>query len=117
MALIPGTKFGPFEIVAPLGAGGMGEVYRARDTKLGRDVALKLLPPLFTADADRVARFEREARLLTRRHSPNPHLRRWTIPVNLPIAGPNWLPGPPVGMPLYPRSGFFPEPVSDRKST
>ena len=61
MALTPGTKLGPYEIVAPLGAGGMGEVYRARDTKLGRDVALKLLPSLFTANADRVARFQREA--------------------------------------------------------
>src|SRR6266446_10104363 len=64
MALTSGTKLGPYEIVAPLGAGGMGEVYRARDIKLGRDVALKLLPPLFAADADRVERFEREARLL-----------------------------------------------------
>ena len=62
MALTSGTKLGPYEIVAPLGAGGMGEVYRARDTKLGREVALKLLPPLFTADADRMARFKREAR-------------------------------------------------------
>jgi eukaryotic-like serine/threonine-protein kinase len=64
MALASGTKLGPYEIVAALGAGGMGEVYRARDTKLGRDIALKLLPSLFTSDADRVARFEREARLL-----------------------------------------------------
>jgi len=71
MALTTGTKLGPYEVVAPLGAGGMGEVYRARDTKLGRDVALKLLPPLFTADADRVARFEREARLLASLNHPH----------------------------------------------
>jgi len=64
MALSAGTKLGPYEIVAPLGAGGMGEVYRARDSRLGRDVALKILPPQVTADADRVARFQREARLL-----------------------------------------------------
>src|SRR5216683_3197963 len=71
MALTCGTKLGPYEIVAPLGAGGMGEVYRARDTKLGREVALKFLPPLFTADADRVARFEREARLLASLNHPH----------------------------------------------
>ena len=55
---------GPYEIVAPLGAGGMGEVYRARDTKLGRDVAIKVLPPAFAEDAERLARFEREAKVL-----------------------------------------------------
>src|SRR5437870_12495119 len=71
MALTSGTKLGPYEIVAPLGAGGMGEVYRACDTKLGRDVALKLLPPLFAADADRVERFEREARLLASLNHPH----------------------------------------------
>src|ERR1700745_1997849 len=71
MALTQGTRLGPYEIVAPLGAGGMGEVYRARDSKLGRDVALKLLSPLFTADADRVARFEREARLLASLNHPH----------------------------------------------
>src|SRR3989449_11071694 len=71
MALTSGTKFGPYEIVSLLGAGGMGEVYRARDTKLGRDVALKFLPPLFPADADRVARFEREARLLASLNHPH----------------------------------------------
>jgi serine/threonine protein kinase/Tol biopolymer transport system component len=71
MALTSGTKLGPYEIVAPLGAGGMGEVYRARDTKLGREVALKLLPPQFTADADRVARFQREARLLASLNHPH----------------------------------------------
>src|SRR5882762_7887898 len=71
MGLTSGTKLGPYEIVAPLGAGGMGEVYRARDTKLGREVALKLLPPLFTADGDRVARFKREARLLASLNHPH----------------------------------------------
>ncbi len=64
MTLSAGMRFGPFEIVAPLGAGGMGEVYRARDTKLNRDVALKILPEDFAADADRLARFKREAQLL-----------------------------------------------------
>src|SRR5213594_1066775 len=57
----PGAKFGPYEIIAPLGAGGMGEVYRARDTRLGRDVAIKVLPSSFSADADRLHRFEQEA--------------------------------------------------------
>ena len=64
MTLVPSTRLGSFEIVAPLGAGGMGEVYRARDTRLGRDVAVKVLPASFAADAARMARFEREARLL-----------------------------------------------------
>ena len=71
MALTSGTKLGPYEIQSPLGAGGMGEVYRARDTKLGRDVALKVLPQQFTMDADRVARFEREARLLASLNHPH----------------------------------------------
>jgi len=51
-----GTRLGPYEIQAPLGAGGMGEVYRARDTKLGRDVAIKILPQIFTSDPERLAR-------------------------------------------------------------
>ena len=71
MALPPGTRFGPYEVSAQIGVGGMGEVYRARDTKLGRDVALKILPPAFTADVDRVARFEREARLLASLNHPH----------------------------------------------
>jgi eukaryotic-like serine/threonine-protein kinase len=71
MTLAPGTRLGPYEVLSALGAGGMGEVYRARDTKLGRDVALKVLPPAFTADADRVARFEREARLLASLNHPH----------------------------------------------
>src|SRR3989441_4482465 len=61
MSLSAGTKLGPYEITAPLGAGGMGEVYRARDTRLGRDVAVKVLPSSFSADADRLRRFEQEA--------------------------------------------------------
>jgi serine/threonine protein kinase len=58
-----GTRLGLYEIVAPLGAGGMGEVYRAHDTKLGRDVALKVLPDSFTHDPERLARFRREAQV------------------------------------------------------
>ena len=64
MPLTRGTRLGPYEIVTPLGAGGMGEVYRARDTRLNRDVALKILPEAFTQDPERVARFEREAQIL-----------------------------------------------------
>jgi serine/threonine-protein kinase len=64
MALSVGDKLGLFEIRAPIGAGGMGEVYRARDTKLGRDVAIKILPENFAKDPERMARFEREAKVL-----------------------------------------------------
>jgi Tol biopolymer transport system component len=71
VAITPGTRLGPYEILGSLGAGGMGEVYRARDTKLGRHVALKVLPPALAADADRVARFAREARLLASLNHPH----------------------------------------------
>ena len=71
MALAPGTKVGPYEIVALLGAGGMGEVYRARDSRLKRDVALKVLPQAFASDAQRMGRFEREAQLLAALNHPN----------------------------------------------
>ena len=64
MGLAPGTRLGVYEIVAPLGAGGMGEVYRARDSRLGRDVAVKVLPEALAGDPDALARFEREAQLL-----------------------------------------------------
>jgi serine/threonine protein kinase len=64
MRLDPGTRLGPYEITAPLGAGGMGEVYRARDARLARDVAIKALPEAFARDPERLARFEREAKLL-----------------------------------------------------
>ena len=60
MTLASGTKVGPYEILSPLGAGGMGEVYRARDTKLGGDVAPKFLPEAFASDIDRMERFKRE---------------------------------------------------------
>ena len=71
MALTPGTRLGPYEIVAALGAGGMGEVYRARDTQLNRDVAIKILPEVVRGDADRLARFKREAQVLASLNHPN----------------------------------------------
>src|SRR5262245_12625797 len=71
MSLQAGTRFGAYEIVSSLGAGGMGEVYRAHDRKLGRDVAIKILPSTFANDRSRVARFEREARLLATLNHPN----------------------------------------------
>ena len=70
-ALTAGQRIGPYEVVAPLGAGAMGEVYRARDTKLNRDVALKVLPGLFSLDPERLARFTREAQLLATLNHPN----------------------------------------------
>ena len=66
-----GARLGHYEILSAIGKGGMGEVYRARDTKLGRDVAIKILPRIFTSDPDRLARFEREARLLASLNHPN----------------------------------------------
>ncbi len=71
MALKSGDRLGPYEVLAPLGAGGMGEVYRARDTKLDRDVALKILPESVSADPDRLMRFEREAKALATLNHPN----------------------------------------------
>src|SRR5215472_12520457 len=71
MALAAGTKLGPYEILAPIGSGGMGEVYRARDTKLKREVALKVLPAAFVQDPERMARFQREAEVLASLDHPN----------------------------------------------
>src|SRR5262245_1970555 len=71
MALSPGTRLGSYEIAQQIGAGGMGEVYRARDAKLGRDVALKILPDTFAADPHRLARFRREAQVLASLNHPN----------------------------------------------
>src|SRR5437016_4265283 len=71
MLLAPGERRGLFEILAPIGSGGMGEVYRARDTKLKRDVALKVLPEAFARDPGRMARFQREAEVLASLNHPN----------------------------------------------
>src|SRR5271170_1440006 len=71
MPIDAGQKLGPYEILAPLGAGGMGEVYRAKDTKLKREIALKVLPDSFAGDPERMARFQREAEVLAALNHPN----------------------------------------------
>src|SRR5215469_3426855 len=71
MALISGMKLGPYQILSPLGAGGMGEVYRARDNRLGRDVAIKVLPSHLSSDPVRKQRFEREAKTISSLNHPN----------------------------------------------
>src|SRR5678815_1133728 len=71
MSLAIGSRLGPYEIQSAIGAGGMGEVYRARDTRLKRDVALKILPESFASDPDRLARFQREAEVLASLSHPN----------------------------------------------
>src|SRR2546423_13337912 len=71
MPLCPGTRLGPYEIFSAIGAGGMGEVYHARDTRLKRDVALKILPESVAPDADRLARFQREAEVLASLNDPH----------------------------------------------
>ena len=74
MLLATGTRLGPYEVITPLGAGGMGEVYRARDTRLDRGVAIKVLPEAFARDPERLARFEREAKILASLN--HPHIAR-----------------------------------------
>jgi serine/threonine protein kinase len=71
MTLAPGIRLGPYEIAAPIGAGGMGEVWKAKDTRLGREVAIKVLPPGFADDAERLRRFELEAKALAALNHPN----------------------------------------------
>src|SRR5215472_2739 len=71
MALAPGTRLGPYEILQPIGAGGMGEVYRARDTRLERTVAVKILPPHLSSDPVRKQRFEREAKIVSNLNHPH----------------------------------------------
>jgi serine/threonine protein kinase len=71
MGLSPGTRLGPYEILAPLGAGGMGEVYRARDTRLERTVAIKILNSQLTASSELLARFEREAKVVSQLQHPH----------------------------------------------
>src|ERR1700757_1275639 len=71
MALPSGTKLGPYEMQSSLGAGGIGEVYRARDTRLDRSVAIKILPAAFSSDAERLQRFQQEARVLSALNHPN----------------------------------------------
>ncbi|HEV2064058.1 MAG TPA: protein kinase, partial [Thermoanaerobaculia bacterium] len=71
MTLSAGSRLGPYEILAPIGAGGMGEVYRAKDPRLGREVAIKVLPSSMSSDADRLRRFEQEARAAGILNHPN----------------------------------------------
>ena len=89
MALEAGTKLGLYEILDPIGAGGMGEVYRARDTKLGREVAIKVLPEAFAENEERLARFEREAKVLAQLNHPGiAHRSSLNFPVKSPYGSP-----------------------------
>src|SRR5712691_3434231 len=80
MPLTPGTRLGPYAVQSLLGTGGTGEVYRARDTKLNRDVAIKVLPDVFASDPERLVRFDREAQLLASLNHPHNTERHTTWP-------------------------------------
>ncbi len=92
LSLTPGTRLGPYEVVSAIGEGGMGEVFRARDTKLNRNVAIKVLPAAFAQDHERVARFKREAQTL--REACDTATRFLPRPGTSPSVGP-WTAGPP----------------------
>src|SRR5262245_51684469 len=87
MSLSPGSRLGPYQVVAKLGEGGMGEVYRAQDTRLNRDVAIKVLPDLVAGDPDRLARFTREAQTLAALN--HPHIAQVHGLEDLPADGPS----------------------------
>jgi len=107
MPLSVGDKLGPYEILAPIGAGGMGKVYRGKDTKLDRDVAIKVLPAAFARDRERLARFEREAKILASLNHPNiaqiygieDSTGDWSLVMEL-------VPGAPVKGPLAPATAI-----------
>ena len=93
MSIVSGSRLGPYEIVALIGAGGMGEVYRARDTRLGRDVAIKVLPAEFAAEPERLRRFEQGARAVAALDHPN-ILTLYDVGTHAGIGRPN---GPGLG--------------------
>ena len=102
MALAPGTRLGPYEVTAQIGVGGMGEVYRATDTNLGRQVAIKVLPEAFAHDPDRLTRFEREAKTLASLNHPNIAQIHGTLRVwQLPGVGQSGLTSPFISSSLY----------------
>jgi serine/threonine protein kinase len=120
MSILPGSRLGAYEVVARLGAGGMGEVFRARDAKLGRDVAIKILPEALAGEPDRLMRFEREARTLAALNHPHiaqvfgveesPGTRARAVVARSVLSTSPLRLGEPVSLfapPLTPRGSFF----------
>ena len=91
MPLTPGTTLGPYSVTAKIGEGGMGEVYRARDTELDRDVAPNVLPQAFTDDPDRLARFEREAKVLASLNHPTREFSKRSLPPGRVLTRSRWI--------------------------